>query len=153
MLGNAYRNSPVIQARMLANSQNPEWVRHEAVIRSVRGLFLGHFKKKELARQWQGEWVKAGKPRQHDLPEFPDWLEARREEMTLKRDTEREEKRLSAMIHKRWVDAGMPSEWGTRTEDAAAATEEFLRAAKPKLRAIAEKVAVEMAKYYRPKGA
>jgi hypothetical protein len=152
MLGNAYRNRPDIQARSLANRRNPEWMRHEEVIRNTRGLFLGHFKKKELARQWQGEWVKAGKPSQpHDLPEFPEWLEAKREELTLKRDTEREDRRLGAMIHKRWVDAGMPDPWVTRSEEAADAIEEFKRTAKPKMREIAESVAAYNAQFYKPK--
>jgi hypothetical protein len=152
MLGNAYRNSPVIQARTLANMRNPEWVRHEEVIRNTRGLFLGHFKKKNLAREWQGEWVKAGKPSQpHDLPEFPEWLEAKREELTLKRDTEREDSRLRAMIHKRWVDAGMPNPWENRSKDAASAIEEFKRTAKPKMREIADSVAVYNAQFYKPK--
>lgn len=152
MLGNAYRNSPVIQARTIANIRNPEWMRHEEVIRNTRGLFLGHFKKKKLAREWQGEWVRAGKPSQpHDLPEFPEWLESKREELTLKRDTEREETRLGAMIHKRWVDAGMPNPWETRSEEAAIAIEEFKRTAKPKMREIAEKAAVYIGQFYKPK--
>lgn len=154
MLGNAYRNSPLIQARTQANNRNPEWVRHEQVIRDTRGLFLGHFKKKDLARQWQGEWVKAGKPSQpHNLPEFPEWLESKRDELIIKRDTDREERRLSGMIHKRWVDAGMPNPWATRSEEAAVAIEEFKRTAKPKMRAIAENVAVYMAQFYQPKDA
>lgn len=152
MLGNAYRNRPDIQARSLANLRNPEWVRHEEVIRNTRGLFLGHFKKKDLARQWQGEWVKAGKPRQpHDLLEFPDWLEEKREELTLKRDTDREDRRLSAMIHKRWVDAGMPNPWETRSEEAAVAIEEFKRTAKPTMREIAESVAAYLSQFCKPK--
>ncbi len=152
MLGNAYRNSPVIQSRTIANIRNPEWMRHEEVIRNARGLFLGHFKKKKLARDWQYEWVMAGKPSQpHDLLEFPEWLEARREELTLTRDREREESRLGAMIHKRWVDAGMPDPWVSRSEDAAIATEEFLRTVKPKMREIAEGVAAYISQFYRPK--
>lgn len=152
MLGNAYRNSPVMQARMQANARNPEWVRHSDAVRAAKGKFLNHFKMRDLANEWMGEWVRAGKPGIHDLPDFPEWLESRREALTRKRDIQREDDRLRGMIHKCWVDAGMPrhEDWG-RNEKSLAAIEEFRHTAKPKMREIAEIVAADNARYYQPK--
>jgi hypothetical protein len=150
MLGNAYRNSPIMQARMQANARNPEWVRHRETVRAAKGKFLNHFKMRDMANEWMREWVSAGKPNT-GMPDFPEWLEARREELTLKRDTAREDRRLTGMIHQRWVDAGMPQPWITRTEEAALAIEEFKRTSKPKMAAIAEAVAAYNVQFYRPK--
>jgi hypothetical protein len=148
----SHGNRPEIQARRLALRQNPEWVRRDEIVRAAKGLFLAHFKKRELAGEWRGEWVRAGMPNPpNDMPEFPEWLESKRAELTLKRDTAREESRLSTMIHRRWVDAGMPHPWLTRAQEAAEAIEEFKMTAKPKLREIAESVAVYTAQFYQPK--
>jgi hypothetical protein len=108
-MGNAYNSRPEIQARHAENRRNPEWVRHEAVIAATKGKFLGHFKKKELASRWRREWIEAGKPLTHDLPEFDEWLQINREALILERDIARERQRMHDVFHDDWLASGQPA--------------------------------------------
>lgn len=148
MKGNAYRNRPEVQARSLENRRNPEWVRRQEVVRKTSGKLLGHFNKKKIAQEWFGEWVKAGKPRQPEaFPEFPEWLAAKRAELILRRDTEREESRRGDIYHADWLARGRPSEERT-PEHHLALIELFRSTGDRKLVHVTEKIADFWKDYY-----
>lgn len=148
MMGNAYRNRPDVQARSIANRSNPEWRRREQVIHDTKGKLLGFFNKKELAREWFREWVSAGKPRQPEaFPEFADWLDAKRDELILRRDTRREEQRAMDVFHADWVAKGFP-EGGRTIEEKLALIEVFRETGNKKVALVTMAIADCWKTYY-----
>lgn len=145
MLGNAYRNRPDVQARSIANRRNPEWRRREQVVHDTKGKLLGYFNKKEIAREWFREWVSAGKP--DAFPEFADWLDARRDELILRRDRKREEQRVMDVFHADWVAKGFPK--GDRSiEEKLALIEVFRETGNKKVAHVTREIADCWKTYY-----